>query len=318
MAEKKKRKKWPIVLAIILVIIVIIGIVVWQMLSPLMGGGSDLSSTVTDNMISAAKEKFTVETYTDAETGLSVSYNIFIPDGYNAADTYPLMVFIADSSSVGTNVSAPLSRNVGGAIWATDLEQAKHPSFVVVPCYPEGILDDHGEYTMTEYVELTARMIESIEQKYSIDTNRVYGTGQSMGAMTTMYLAANHPDLYTAVLIVDGQWKIDELTGLKDATFTYFAAGGDAKASAGQQEVKDMFDAAGITYGELTGLDAQADVNELNPQAESMYAQGYSQNFITWETGTVGSSMMGDEHMASFKYGYKIDAVRDWIYAQGK
>ena len=312
--QKKKRKKWIIiVLGIILVIVIIAIFVVQRLLASISGGGSaDFAPDASD-----AAKKFVVEQYTDTQTGLSVSYNIYIPEGYDSAQEYPLLVFIADSSSVGTNVSAPLTRNVGGAIWATDSEQAKHPSFVVVPCYLEIILDDHGTYTMTDYVELTARMIEAIEEKYSIDTSRVYGTGQSMGAMTTMYLAANHPDLYTAVLIVDGQWRIEELEGLKDTTFTYFAAGGDDKASAGQQEVKDMLDSAGIPYGELTGLDAQASVTELDQAAGEMYAAGCPQNFVTWETGTVGSSF-GSEHMASFKYGYKIEAVRDWLYSQTK
>lgn len=56
-------------------------------------------------------------------------------------------------------MSVPLVRNFGGAVWATESEQNKHPTFVVVPCYPEIILDDHDTYTMTDYVELTARMI---------------------------------------------------------------------------------------------------------------------------------------------------------------
>ena len=314
----KKMKLWRIILIIVLLLVVIGGFVVYKLYSSITGSGGDLSTTITDKMLSEAKAKFIIETYEDAESGLSISCNIYIPEDYDESKEYPLMVFIADSSSVGNDVTAPLSRNVGGAIWATVYEQSKHPSFVVVPCYPEGILDDHGTYTMTGYVEATAKMIQSIEQKYSIDLNRVYGSGQSMGAMTTMYLAANHPDLYTAILIVDGQWNIEELEGLKDVTFTYFAAGGDAKASAGQQEVKDMFNQANIAYGELIDLNAQADVSELNPLAEDMYSQGYSQNFITWKTGTVGSSLGGDEHMASFKYGFKIDVVRDWIYQQSK
>lgn len=312
--ERKKIKKWSIILCIIIVVLIIAGIIVWRIFSSAMSGGT-VSDTITEDMLDEAKANFTVEEYTDEQTGLSVSYNIFIPDGYDDTKTYPLMVFIADSSSVGNYVSVPLTRNAGGAVWATDVEQKKHPSFVVVPCYPEGILDDHDTYTMTEYVEFTARMIEAIEGKYNIDTSKVYGCGQSMGAMTTMYLAANHPDLYTAILIVDGQWKIDELEGLKNTTFTYIVAGGDDKAFTGQTEVKEMFDAAGIAYGELKDLDAQDDVSELNFVAKDMYEQGYKQNFITWTAGSVGSSM-GSEHMASFPYGFKIDTVRDWIYSQ--
>ena len=40
---------------------------------------------------------------------------------------------------------------------------------------------------------------------------------------------------------------------------------------------------------------------------------------VRFETGTVfkeGES--GMEHMASFNYGYRLSAVRDWLFAQSK
>ena len=311
----KKRKKWPFVLGAILIVLIIVFAILWPLFYPQLGFGN-LSDTISSSEISQARAKFTTGNYQDKETGLSVDYNIFIPDNYDESQSYPLMVYIADSGSVGDTVSDPLVRNFGGAVWATDSDQAKHPSFVVVPCYPEIVLADHDIYTMTDYVELTARMIKNIEEQYNID--RIYGTGQSMGAMTTMYLAANHPELYDAVLIVDGQWKIDELEGLKDVAFVYIAAGGDAKASSGQQEVKDMLSADGIAYGELINVDASVKVSELDILADGMFSKGYKQNFITWKTGTVGISISGDEHLASFRFGYKSDAVRDWIYEQNR
>ena len=42
-------------------------------------------------------------------------------------------------------------------------------------------------------------------------------------------------------------------------------------------------------------------------------------NFIKWEAGSVlPESGKGMEHMASFDYGYKIAAVRDWLFKQSK
>lgn len=312
MKKAAGKKKWPIVVGVIVLVLAIVAGNVWSMAAPVLGFG-DLSDTISAKDISSAREKFTTGVYQDAETGLTLPYSIYTPEGYDPSQSYPLVVYIADSGSVSEKVETPLERNFGGAVWATDSEQEKHPCFVVVPCYPEIILDDHGEHTMTEYVELTARMIEQFKQDYSID--RVYGTGQSMGAMTTMYLAANHPDLYTAVLLVDGQWNIAELEGLKDTKFIYISAAGDEKAYAGQQEVIDMFDAAGIAYGEVTEVNASAKVSLLNAVLEATLAKGYEQNFITWRFGTVGK-FPGDEHMPSFRFGYKSDVVRDWLFAQ--
>ena len=51
-----------------------------------------------------------------------------------------------------------------------------------------------------------------------------------------------------------------------------------------------------------------------------MYDLGYKQNFISYAKGSClppGSEGKG-EHMASFKYTYRIEAVRDWIFEQNK
>jgi len=37
---------------------------------------------------------------------------------------------------------------------------------------------------------------------------------------------------------------------------------------------------------------------------------------IRFETGTVLNGGSGMEHMASFNYAYKLEAVRDWLFEQ--
>ena len=52
---------------------------------------------------------------------------------------------------------------------------------------------------------------------------------------------------------------------------------------------------------------------------EELIAHGGDINFIKWEAGSVlPESGKGMEHMASFDYGYKIAAVRDWLFKQSK
>ena len=51
-----------------------------------------------------------------------------------------------------------------------------------------------------------------------------------------------------------------------------------------------------------------------------MYDLGYKQNFISYAKGTVFPPGVSgkNEHMASFKYDYRIETVRDWIFLQSK
>ena len=60
-----------------------------------------------------------------------------------------------------------------------------------------------------------------------------------------------------------------------------------------------------------------------NAAVEAMLAEGNNANFVTFTAGTTlaeGQSAGGGagEHMTSFDYAYKIEAVRDWLFAQTK
>lgn len=290
-----------------------------------MGAGMTIdksADTELQDMIAGVKDKFTQGSYSDDETGLTVPYNIYLPEGYDKSKSYPLVVFIGDATTVGTDMEYPLTQGWGGLIWATDEWQQDNQCIVLVPVYPETVIDDNnGNKNISDYVDLTERMINEVSSEYAVDTDRIYGTGQSMGAMTTMYLAANYPDLYAAVLIVDGQWDVADLKGLENQNIIYVAAGGDEKASAGQQNVEAMLDADGVSYSKVTDLDAQVDRETLNKEIQAMLDKGSNINFVTWTAGTVMegvSSNISSEHMASFDYGYKLSSVRDWIFAQKK
>ena len=275
-------------------------------------------------LVAEVPDTFQQFTYTDPDTGLSVPYNLFVPENYDESTTYPIVLYIADSSLVGQDVTAPLSQ-YGALIWASDVEQAKHESLVLVPEYPEVILDDHGSFTMTDYVSLTPRLLQSVISQYSVDPDRVYGTGQSMGCMTVMYLAAQDPDLFAAELFVSGQWDISTLSGLAKEKFFFIAAGGDENATGGQVEVQDMLTSAGVPFQTAT-WDATWSASEFADAAQEVFAAGDDVNFATFETGTVlevsdstattGGGASSSEHMASFEPAYRIAPLRDWLYEQ--
>ena len=281
------------------------------------GGGMDKSEDKElQSMVSEVKSKFTTGEYSDADSGLSVPYNIFLPEDYDESKTYPMVVFIGDATTVGTDMEYSLTQGWGGTVWATSEEQAKHEAIVLVPVFPETVIDDNNGENKSGYLELIPNMITDLAGKYHADTSRIYGTGQSMGAMATLYTAANNPDLYAGILIVDGQWNTEELQGIETQNMVYITAGGDEKASKGQEDVKKLLDSLGTKYSQASGWDAQADEKELNASCEQLFSEGNAINFITWEAGTVLNGGNGSEHMASFDYAYKLEKVRDWLFEQ--
>jgi len=272
--------------------------------------------TIPPEEMKKARESFKQYNFTGDDPSKVLSYNLFVPENYTKEQKYPLVMFISDRSLVGKEVTAPITETVGGPIWATDTVQNKHPCFVLVPQYNEGVVD--GTWNKSEYFYITLKLISKLEEDYNIDKNRIYGTGQSMGAMTTLYLLANHQDLLAAGLIADGHWLLEQLYGLVNATFTFFAAEGDPNPFNTQNEVKEYFNNNSYPYGSLELINARENAEVLNKEVDAMYQKGYKQNFISFAKGTVinpGSEEEG-EHMASFKYGFRLERVRDWIFQQ--
>ena len=172
--------------------------------------------TIPQEEMDKARNAFKQYTYIDSvNSSYVLNYNLFTPENYTPEKKYPLIIFIHDASLVGSdNTNNTIIKSVGGPIWATDREQKKHESFVLAPQYNEIVIDDNnGKYSKSEYINVTVRLIQNITQEYSINTDRIYSTGQSMGAMTTLYLLANYQNLLAGGIVVDGQWRLDELQG---------------------------------------------------------------------------------------------------------
>lgn len=285
-----------------------------------MGGGqTDKSSDAElQAMIAEVAPKFQLLTYEDEETGTALQYQLYVPENYDDNESYPLIQFIPDASVVGRDADYVLTQGWGGLIWATDEEQAKHPAFVVVPVFTETIVDDN--FNHSEQIEVAVRLIQSLTETYSIDTNRLYTTGQSMGGMTSFYLNATYPDLFAASLFVGSQWDNSILNALEDDSFFYIVSAGDPKASVGQAGLMEVFDGDGAAYSHAE-WSAQDDAQAQNAAVTAMLSEGNSANFVTFTLGTTlaeGQTSGGGagEHMTSFDYAYKIEAVRDWLFGQ--
>ena len=279
--------------------------------------------TIPKEEMDKARNAFKQFTFNDTvKKDYILNYNLFIPENYTNEKKCPLVIFMHDASLVGSNdTNNTIIKSVGGPIWATDREQKKHQSFVLSPQYSEVIIDDNnGKYSKSEYINVTVRLIQYLIEKYPINTDRIYSTGQSMGAMTTLYLLANYQDLLAAGIVVDGQWRLDELQGLTNATFTYFAAGSDGKAFKGQTEVREYLDSLNLSYGFLNNINAQDNIDTLNNVTQEMYLNNHSYYFIKFKDGSVlpPDSKNAHEHTSSFKYGFRIDKVRDWLFEQNK
>lgn len=267
-------------------------------------------------VLDANADKFEQMIFEDAENGVTLEYSLYVPENYQPSEKYPLVMFIPDSSGSGKTARQLVEQYYGATVWVTEEEQQKHPSFVLVPAFSETVVDDN--WNVSEQIETAVRLLLSLQFTYNIDYDRIYTTGQSMGCMTSLYINSVCPDLFTASMYVSGQWDVSVLQGMENQKFFYIVAGGDQKASGGQKEVMEMFDADGVpyTYGTWS---AQNSEEEQAAAVEQLLSLGLKGNMICFETGSVlNEGEGGMEHMSSFNYGYKLTAVRDWLFEQTK
>lgn len=280
------------------------------------GGMTNENDPEIQEVLDTNADKFEQLTFEDAETGTALEYSLYIPENYDSSGQYPLIMFIPDATGSGKSARQLVEQYYGAAVWVTEEEQQKHPSFVMVPAFTETVVDDN--WNVSAQVETAVRLISKLQSTYSIDSDRIYTTGQSMGCMTSLYLNSKYPDLFAASMYVSGQWNVSVLKNMENQKFFYITAGGDEKASGGQDDVMAMFDSDGVSYSYGT-WSAQDSEEEQSVAAGQLVSLGFDANMVRFETGTVfkeGES--GTEHMASFNYGYSLTAVRDWLFEQTK
>ena len=152
------------------------------------GGGPVIDKTGDETLQAMIKDElpfFKQMEYTDSETGKSMKYNLYSPKTLEEGKTYPLVLYMADASTPGTDITRPLTQGYGALVWATDQWQAEHPCYVLVPQYSGVAVNDAYEHT--DEVDMVARLVQKVAKEYQVDTNRLYTTGQSMGGMISMY-----------------------------------------------------------------------------------------------------------------------------------
>lgn len=283
------------------------------------GGGPVIDKTgdtVLQAMIKAEVPRFEQLEYTDARTGITMRYNLFSPKDADASKRYPLVLFIADASTPGENVTTPLTQGYGGLVWATDEWQAQHPCYVLVPQFSGVAVNDAYEHT--DEVDVVIRLLDSVANARPIDKNRLYTTGQSMGGMISMYYNVAYPDVFAASIFVDSHWDPSTFPELAEHKFVYFIAGDAGKAYSAIKPLEEAAEKDGVryTFAEWSAKLPEARQSEL---AAAMLEKGAPVNLFQFEPKTVlPEDGKGSEHMYSFDYAYKITAVREWLFRQQK
>jgi predicted peptidase len=276
-----------------------------------------LWSDENQQAIDAAVRAFQQFRFTDPDTGIALQYNLFIPEDYDASESYPLVMFIHDAGVVSRDPRTTLIQGLGAVIWATRSAQAKHECFVLAPQYSTVIVNDESE--ATEELVATVGLIRALTGQYSIDKDRIYTTGQSMGCMASIEMLIKYPDLFAAALLVAGQWDAERMSVLTTANMWAIVSEGDRKAFPGMNASMAALEAAGAEISRAT-WNGRASPEEFALEVEKMIAEGNNIKYTVLRKGTVVPEGLpddgGNNHKHTWRIAYAIEGLRDWLFTQ--
>lgn len=268
---------------------------------------ADTKVRTTSKDINLVVQDFKQLVYTDPNyKNKKLMYNLYVPKNYDPSKKYPLVLFMHDAGVVSNNPTKTLTQGLGAVVWAEPSEQAKNECFVLAPQYTSIIADDTSQ--TTEPMDITVDLMKNLEKQYSIDSNRLYNTGQSMGGMTSIAMDIKYPDMFAASLLVACQWDVNKVTPMAKKNLWIVVSEGDNKANPGMVSITEALKKQGATVNKAT-WSAEASKDELATDVSKMLASNCSINYTVFKGGS---------HRYTWQYAYTIEGVRDWLFKQVK
>ena len=266
-------------------------------------------------------EDFKQFEFKDPKTGLTLGYNLYIPKNYDKNKKYPLVLFIHDAgpTDLKETVVALIQGN-GAIVFASPEEQAKHEAFVLAPKYNKKIVNDDGN--IDPLLDTTLNLLDYLKNEYSIDTDRLYTTGQSMGGMMSIVMNFRQPDLFAASYLVACQWDPTVVAPMAKNKIWITVSTGDEKAFPGMNAITDTLkkNGAKVAYGSWKGTYSS---EEFIKAVKEIEKENANVNYSTLEKGTVipkdvVETSKGGEHIYTWTIAYNIEGIRDWLFSQSK
>ena len=266
-------------------------------------------------------EDFKQFEFKDPKTDLTLGYNLYIPKNYDKNKKYPLVLFIHDAgpTDLKETVVALIQGN-GAIVFASPEEQAKHEAFVLAPKYNKKIVDDNGN--IDPLLDTTLNLLDYLKNEYSIDADRLYTTGQSMGGMMSIVMNFRQPNLFAASYLVACQWDPNVVAPMAKNNIWITVSTGDEKAFPGMNAITDTLkkNGAKVAYGSWKGTYSS---EEFTKAVKEMEKENANVNYSTLEKGTVipkdiVKTSKDGEHIYTWTITYNIEGIRDWLFSQSK
>jgi dienelactone hydrolase len=225
---------------------------------------------------------FEAREYRSAE-GQTLPYRLFTPNGYDPAKRYPLIVFLHGASARGNDNERQLGGpgQWGTATWTREETQLNYPAFVLAPqanrhdsrWVRQWRANPMRKPSDKEPLELVIELIDELGLQFSIDPDRLYITGLSMGGFGTWIAISRYPEKFAAAIPICGG---GDPSALSQTTTRVWAFHGSADRAVPPRRSREMIEA-------LRKAGADPRYTEYKGVAHTAWAYAYQEpELIGW------------------------------------
>ncbi len=164
-------------------------------------------------------------------------YRVLFPEKYDATKTYPLVIFLHGAGERGNDNTKQLVH--GASLFTNPENRTKFPAIVIFPQCPadkrwvnydkkskdEILFPDPRKNS--EPLELVYRLIKYYRKNESVDKNRIYLVGLSMGGIGTYDLICRYPKLFAAAIPICGAVDVKRLNKVRNMPIRIYHGSND-------------------------------------------------------------------------------------------
>ena len=214
-----------------------------------------LSASASVNVYSDSKAEF----FVNGEDILL--YRLVLPEDYNSNNTYPLILFLHGAGERGSDNTKQLNNCV------QNIANSAPNAIIVAPQCTEGNQWVDTPWSNVSYstdtvaesneLQMVMMLLEKLKKEYSVDKDRIYVSGISMGGFGTWDLITRHPNTFAAAIPVCGGADSSKAEVVKNIPIYTFHGESDWDVPvAGTRAMVEAIKTAGgnkITYTEYAG-----------------------------------------------------------------
>lgn len=257
-----------------------------------------------------------------------IRYRLFVPANYDPSKKYPLIVTMHGVGEKGNDNTRQVDLEDIVSTWIADKIQKETPHFVMGPQCPADLFWG-GVATQAVH-----KIIDSLRREFSLDTNRLYAVGLSMGARGVFNLLEERPGLFAGAIACAGAGNNNAAASIaRTPLWAFHATGDDIVDVSGTRTMVAAIEKTGIKFLRFVSdcwknnptLTTYSDAIRNGTDPVTMVAKnpdGISYDSLkrAVEGGVnyIYSEVKGGDHRTGWMVAFHHPLVPQWLFSKSK